>query len=67
MKVMTKRIGDQVIITDEPMKPCKLCGKMKECRPYGPQGEEVCFDCAKKDPAAMRRGVRKMMLGEGHA
>lgn len=25
---------------------CELCGKIDECRPYGPNDEQVCFDCA---------------------
>lgn len=25
---------------------CELCGKLDECRPYGKNYEQVCFDCA---------------------
>ena len=28
---------------------CELCGKFDELRPYGPNGESVCFDCGMKD------------------
>lgn len=34
---------------------CQLCGKVAETRPYGPNGEEVCFDCGMKDEAAVKR------------
>jgi len=25
---------------------CEMCGKVDECRPYGPNDENICFDCA---------------------
>ncbi len=28
---------------------CALCRKKKELRPYGPNGENICFDCGMKD------------------
>ena len=35
---------------------CELCGKTAELRPYGPNGESVCFSCGMKDqPSAIRR------------
>lgn len=45
-------------IAPEPERTCELCGKVDECRPYGPLGEQVCFECASKDEAAMSRGIR---------
>jgi hypothetical protein len=43
------------IITDTPPRRCQLCGAEGETRPYGPLGEEVCFDCGMTDePAAAR-------------
>lgn len=44
------------VITDQPPGRCELCKVVAETRPYGPNGEEVCFDCGMKDEAAMRRG-----------
>lgn len=41
-----------------------MCGKVDELRPYGPNGEEVCFDCGMKDVAAAVRGFRRLVLGE---
>lgn len=54
-------------IQDEPDKRCELCGKIDECRPYGPKGEQVCFDCAMQDPKAVRRGFNRYVGGEGNA
>lgn len=28
---------------------CELCGDRKELRPYGPNGENICFPCGMKD------------------
>src|SRR4030095_6267735 len=27
---------------------CEMCGKQDELRPYGPNNENICFDCAMK-------------------
>ena len=54
---MTRKLGNSlVIIEEEPDARCELCGKIEELRPYGPNGERVCFDCMMKDePAAIKR------------
>ena len=54
-------------IAAETERACELCGKWKECRPYGPKGEQVCFDCAQKDPGAMERGMNRHIFGQGSA
>jgi hypothetical protein len=28
---------------------CESCGKKAELRPYGPNGESICFACGMKD------------------
>lgn len=60
---MTVRIGNTVIICDEPDKVCELCGELTDTRPCGPKGEEVCFPCAQKDPAAMLRYSEQLFQG----
>ena len=52
------------VIEQMPPQKCELCGATKELRPYGPTGENVCFDCAMKDEAAAKRGFRRLVLGE---
>jgi len=52
------------IICEEDHRVCELCGKHAECRPYGPNGEDVCYQCGMKDEAALERGFRKHVLGE---
>lgn len=44
---------------------CDLCGKVAELRPYGPNGECVCFDCAMQDePSARRAFFERMRAAE---
>lgn len=55
------------IICDEEDGQCELCGAIEDTRPYGPNGEEVCFDCGKKDQAAIDRGIEEHVFGKGRA
>ena len=55
-----------VIETESDMR-CELCGKVDELRPYGPNGERVCFDCGMKDEAAAKRQMNKYIFGEANA
>lgn len=41
---------------------CDLCGKVDELRPYGPNGENVCFDCGMKDEEAAARQFAKLLV-----
>lgn len=52
------------IIAAEQPQQCDLCGKIAELRPYGPNGEAVCFECGMKDEAAAKRAFRRHVLGE---
>jgi len=42
---------------------CRMCGKHDETRPYGPNGEEICFDCGMKDEATTSKMFRRYVLG----
>jgi hypothetical protein len=52
------------IIEDEKPQQCDLCGAIAELRPYGPNGEKVCFDCGMKDEDAATAHFRKRVTGE---
>ena len=46
---------------------CEECGKVDECRPYGANGENICFDCATKDEetkAVTERRMAQYIFGE---
>jgi hypothetical protein len=60
---MTQRINDVVVISGEEDRLCELCGKLEECRPAGPNQEQVCWECANKDKAAMERYSQRLFQG----
>lgn len=43
---MTRRIGDVVIIEDEPDAICSRCGKLTDTRDLLGNGTQICFPCA---------------------
>ena len=49
------------VIREEQKRTCDLCGKEDETRPYGPNGERVCFECGMKDIDAAKRGFSKLI------
>jgi hypothetical protein len=51
------------VIYQEKPQQCDLCGKMAELRPYGPNGEKVCFDCGMRDEEAAKAQFHKYMEG----
>lgn len=48
------------IIAQEPDQMCEACGKIDECRPYGPNNEQICFDCAMSTPESKAIAEKKM-------
>lgn len=52
------------VIETTPPGICEFCKKKQELRPYGPNGENVCFDCAMKDEETTKRRFRQHVLGE---
>lgn len=62
--------GNGFIAADEFHEVCELCGTVEELRPYGPNREEVCFDCGMLDKksaekaAAQFLGLDAAMRGE---
>ena len=46
-----------------PPKRCELCGKNAELRPYGPNGENICFECGMKDERATEAQFAKRVSG----
>lgn len=60
---MSQRIGKTFIIQEEKSQQCDLCGQIAELRPYGPNGECVCFECGMKDEETTRRVFLEHMKG----
>ena len=53
------------VIAPQDSETCEFCGKEAECRPYGPNGENICFDCGMKDPKTTEKMMKKVLFGEG--
>jgi len=52
------------IIAQESPQACELCGKIEECRPYGANDEQVCFECAMKDEDTTNKKMTQYIFGE---
>lgn len=50
-------------IAEQPLEVCELCGAVDECRPYGPNGENICFDCGQKDPETTKKKMAAYIFG----
>lgn len=51
-------------IAPEPDTICAGCGVITECRPYGANYEQICFECAMKDEATTERRMAEYIFGE---
>lgn len=54
------------IICEEPMRMCEMCGTIDECRPYGPNHEQICITCAmeKCDPKMVEKRMMALIFGD---
>lgn len=52
------------IIAQQEDEVCEMCGKVDECRPYGPNDENICFDCAMKDEETTKKKMEAYIFGE---
>jgi hypothetical protein len=57
---MTYRLGNIVIIEEEPPRKCSQCGSMRECRPYGKGGAVVCYQCMMSTPETKAEAERQI-------
>lgn len=62
---MTKRIGKALIIDVEEPQRCEFCGNEAECRPYGPNYEQICFKCGEQIPEIVQKRFHERMDGKG--
>jgi hypothetical protein len=51
------------IIAEQEPEVCEMCGIVEECRPYGPNDENICFECAMKDEDTTRRKMEAYIFG----
>lgn len=53
-------------IAPQPDEVCEMCGTIDECRPYGPNDENICFDCAmnKVGEETVQKKMNSYIFGE---
>jgi hypothetical protein len=51
-------------IAEELPQVCQLCVIIDECRPYGPNDEQICIECAMKNPETTERKMTAYLFGE---
>jgi hypothetical protein len=61
---MSKNVNGVPVIEVEPDFLCFQCGKIAETRPYGPNEEEICFECGMKDKEQTERMMGIKLFGE---
>lgn len=54
------------VIMEEPPQLCEMCGSIEECRPYGPNNEQICFDCGMKDEKTTRKKMAEYLFGDNN-
>lgn len=60
---MSKRVGKFFYASPQADAVCDLCGKTAELRPYGPNGENICYECGMKNEAATKAAFLKLLDG----
>lgn len=55
---------DVLLIDGRTPAKCELCGAIGELRPYGPNGENICFDCGMKNEPETARQKDKLWVGK---
>lgn len=63
-EMMTKRIGNILIICNEEPGICQVCGTFAELRPYGINGEQICPDCGKKNKKETVKQMYRALFDE---
>jgi len=62
---MSKIVNGIIIIEETPDAKCELCGKMGELRPYGPNNENICFECGMKDEKTTAKKMDEHLFSKG--
>lgn len=60
---MSFKAGNVFVIAPEDDDICELCGAVEETRPYGPNGERICFSCGMKDEEETKKQFDKLLNG----
>ena len=42
---------------EKPFQKCELCGAIEDCRPYGPNCEQICYSCGMKNKVTTQKQI----------
>lgn len=62
---MTREVPGGLVVEPERPQQCDLCGAIEELRPYGPNGEAICFDCGMKNRETTDAAFRARIANVG--
>ena len=57
-------VDGALFIQKGPEGNCEFCKKLAELRPYGPNGEKICFECGMKDEETTKKQFLKILEGK---
>jgi len=60
---MTRREDAKLIIEQTEPATCFFCHRVAELRPYGPQGQSICFDCGMHNIEETAKQFHKLLEG----
>ena len=65
---MVKKVGDGLIVIggNELFGACAFCKKEEDLRPFGPNDELICYDCAMKDELTAIKKFLEIINGKPH-
>ena len=68
MTKLFERVGNAIIADRRDPRAfdgkCHMCGNADELRPYGPNHENICFDCGMKDEETTKKQFIAMLHGQ---
>ena len=65
---MSRKEGRVFYIYSEIDQVCEYCGQVRETRPYGAGGKEICIDCAEKpeNKQTVEKNFNDILNGKKH-
>lgn len=62
--VITAGTDRVVVVEMTPPAICDICGVCEELRPYGPNGENICYTCGEKNEPVTTQMMEKALYGK---
>lgn len=61
---MSKVVNGIIILEPTEDAKCEFCGKIDELRPYGPNDENICYECGMKDKETVKRKIEEHLFSK---